>query len=384
MQEDEESMPMKRLAVLLVLYAAALPALAAAPITLAELKARLAEMHDQYKDDGTVADWIRTVALREPLPGAVRREIEQYAPGPVSTGELEILEGRTAFLPADSASLPADPAPDAAAQQALLAKAAGVLAASYGQLQHFTASKTLDRFQDQPRNTNDKPSLTLDAGNPFQKQMETRVETVQFDKGAEKPSTIKAKVKWGANGFVSEGDPAPALSLLFAEAQASGTLAFKRWETVGTARAAVFAFAVDKKKTRFTMNYCCFSSTSSTSNVAAPHSEAGSLSVGDIQDVSTQRPFKKQTGYRGEFYIDAASGGVLRMILEPELKPSDFVHMEATRIDFAAQKIGGVECMLPETAFVLNELVLNDNILVAAYNVRHSLFIARYSDYKAN
>ena len=52
------------------------------------------------------------------------------------------------MLPPPVADLPATPAPDAAAQKAILDKAVDYTTKTYTQLPHLTATKTTIRFQD--------------------------------------------------------------------------------------------------------------------------------------------------------------------------------------------------------------------------------------------
>jgi len=71
--------------------------------------------------------------------------------------------------------------------------------------------------------------------------------------------------------------------VLFQEASDGGKLSFERWQTVAGKNVAVFTFAVDKKKSRYDVAYCCFPRTDTASGVAA----AGTFAPvpGEIQSV---------------------------------------------------------------------------------------------------
>ena len=45
--------------------------------------------------------------------------------------------------------------------------------------------------------------------------------------------------------------------------------------------------------------------------------------------------FKKTVGYHGEVFIDPEDGTIARVITYAELKPTDYVHLEAVRTDFS-------------------------------------------------
>ena len=81
---------------------------------------------------------------------------------------------------------------------------------------------------------------------------------VDTQNGVEKVSTAKDKTPWGQNGYIALQGQGPVLSSVLQDAQAAGTISWLRWETINKKAAAVFAFSVDKKKSHYAVNYCCF------------------------------------------------------------------------------------------------------------------------------
>jgi hypothetical protein len=370
---------MKHLRWVLLICVTAAPSCAATRVTVDQLKDTLVSLHQAQKEDADVASRLMTLELSEQLTHSARNSLAQYAPGPLSSEQLDILEGRSAFLAPPAAGLPTAPAPDAAAQKAILAKAADYVSGTYAKNPRLAASKTTSRFQDFAGNTSSTPGLTVSAPNSLQHLSEAHTDPVLFDNGVEKPAVPKARTNWGQNGQISEGEPGPSPAVVLQEATAAGKLAWLRWETIDGRQIAVFSFAVEKKKTHYDVSYCCFPDTDTQSGIAA----AGAFvpANGEIQSVTTWKPFKKVVGYHGELYIDQEKGTIVRTITTADLKPSDFVHTESIRVDYAPVVVDGKELTVPADSFIINEVVPGGDSGSGSYSVRHTLFNITYQNY---
>jgi hypothetical protein len=370
---------MKRMGWIVILLAAAAPSWAATKVTVAELKEALISMQQAQKDDIEISNKLMTLEVTEQLTHATRMALAQYAPGGLSGEQLSLMEGRSAFLPPPAAELPTTPAPDAATQKAILAKAADYAAKTYALNPRLAASKTTSRFQDLAVNTSTSPGLTVNVGNSFARQLEAHTDSVEFDNGNEK-ALSRAKTQWGQNGYISEGEPGPNLNTVVQEATAGGKLGWVRWETIDGRQIAVFSFSVDKKKTHYDVSYCCFPQTDTASGVASEGTFVPT--PGEIQSVTTWKQFKKVVGYHGELYIDQDKGTVIRTVTVAELKPTDFVHQEAIRVDYAPVVVSGKEYEVPVDSYVMNEVVPGGDSGLSGYSVRHTLFNITYENYQ--
>jgi hypothetical protein len=372
---------MKRIAWAFLLFVAAAPLWAAKKITVQELKDTLISLHQAYKSDDDIAAKLKEVELSEELNSATRASLSQYISGPLAAAQLDILEGQSSILAPPSSELPATPPPDATTQKAILAKALDYATKTYPQNPHFTVSKVTSRYQDEMQNPSSAPGLNVSAPNGYALLWEKRVELVDTDRGIEKPAASKGKTQWGQNGQISEGESGPNLSALLQEASAVGKLDWLRWQTVNGKRVAVFSFAVDKKKSHFDVNYCCFASTETQAEIGT---QAGAVQpvVGNIQSLTSWKQFKKVVPYHGELFIDPDAGTVQRVITYADLKPTDFVHQEAMRIDYDEVVVDGKPYILPVDSFTINEVVPNGDSNQAAYSVRHTLFIVDYQNYR--
>lgn len=367
---------MKRLGWLLIVLTA-VPSWAATKMTIAQLEEKLMDLQKQGKSDDDVATQLKLVDLTEEMTHSEEQKLSHFMPGDLSTAQLFILQGRSAFLPPPAADIPTAPAPDDATQKAILSKASDYASKVYAQLPAFQATKTTARFQDDLTNSSSAPGLVVPGPNTFVSMAEASTEQVEFANGVEKPGS-KEKVSWGQNGKISAPAPPPTLTTLVGESS-SGKEAWERWQMVGGKQVAVFTFQVEKKKSHYEVNYCCFPKTDTASGVATQGTFAPV--PGEIQSVTSYRPFRKGVGYHGEIFIDPESGAILRIILQAELKPADYVHQESVRIDYGAATVNGTEYMLPLASFTLSEVVPGGD--ASAYSVRHMLLNVTYTRYIA-
>jgi len=349
-------------------------------MTVEQLKQALISMQQTGKSDDDVSARLKQIELCEEMTYSTKVSLQPCLPGPLSIEHMSILHGRGAFLPPPASGVPDTAAPDAAAQKDILAKAADYVTKSYAQNPPLTASKTTSRFQDHVLNSSSSPGLVVKGPNTYAQMQNARVEPVEIEKGNEKPAA-KDKTSWGQNGLISEPAPAPALSIMLQEALAGGKVNWLRWQTIDGKPAAVFSFEVEKKKSHYDVSYCCFPKTETQTGIAAP---GGFQPVtGQIQSLTTWRPFKKTVGYHGELYVSPENGTVLRVIAHAELKPTDVVHQENRHMDHSAVVIDGKEYVLPLDSFTENEVVpVGDSDNSNSYSVQHTLFNVTYTNYR--
>jgi hypothetical protein len=370
---------MKRLGWILVLLMAASPAWAARKVTVKQLKDLLISMQQSNKTDEEVDNQLKEIELNEELTRSAANSLKSYLPGPHSSLRIELLKDQSAFLAPPATDLPATPAPDAAAQQAILTKAADFASRVYVQNPHLSVTKPTLRFEDHVITTD---SIGFHNNNMLLSPIllvDNQVVQVETDKGVEQAAESRAKTKWGENGEISEGDPGTNLSAIFLEASSSGKIGWLRWQMIDGRQTAVFSFAVDKEKSHFDVSYCCFPKTTTATNVA---SVSLVMTVGSIQSVSTWEPFKKVVGYHGELFISPETGLVVRIITRAEMKPTDLVLREDRRIDYGSVLVAGKVYQLPRDSITAMEAVPNGDNDNATHTTRHTLFYASYQNYK--
>jgi hypothetical protein len=388
---------MKRIAFVLFLIALATPAWSAnKKITVQELKDLLATMQSAGKSDADAATQLKQIELTEELTVPTLNSLADRVAGPLSTEQLYVLEARSAALAPPASDLSAAPAPDGAAQQALLAKAADFVTKTYSQLPPLTATKLTGRFQDgveaihtytgANHNLSQNDDPLWEQTRLYVRLLNTRTDVIESENGIEKIPNTKSKPLWGSNGQVASVGPALTLTSLMQEAMTSGNPKFLRWETVNGKQAAVFTFAIEKKKSHYAINYCCFPNTDTAGIInytgAGDTSTGGGATGSNFQTVSEWKPFKASTAYHGEIFVDPVSGVILRTITQADFKPADFVHNETIRTDYAALPIAGKTLVVPVRTFSNAEIVPNGDSFAAHYSVRHQMVTQDFKDYQ--
>jgi len=382
------------------------PVWGAKKVTVAELDDMLKTMQAEKKTDADVATTLKQVELSEELTRGRMNELAGYAPGPLTTEQIYVLEARSATLPPPPEEIPASPAPDVSALKAILDRAGAYATQIFAQLPEISATKTTLRFQDNVEAVDSSAGLKGSAKEvtvgssfvaPYQfiHYINATAYPVVIDRGVEKKSNEKDATRWGANGYIKIQEPEPGLGEVFKAAQASGSIEWLRWELVNARPAAVFSFSVPRKESKLEIDVCCFPELSEigvgrfytpTTGGALAGSEATpgvSGAAGDLQTNADWKDFKSITAFHGRLYIDPDTGIVVRMIVEAELKTSDVVRRMDTRIDYGPVKVGQRTLIMPVKSFIISVVVPSGESGAAAYSTRTTLFTSEYSDYKA-
>jgi hypothetical protein len=357
---------MKRFGWILALLTAASPAWAAKSINVQQLRELLTTDHQAKKADADVANDLKQVVLTEELTTAVMNSYAPLIPGQATLEQIYVLQARSAVLAPPASDIPTAPAPDAAAQKAMLDKATDYAGKTYAQLPTVTATKTTIRFQDTvtalavPGNH----SAPVNANDPSIHAINTAEASINIHNGIEDNPMVKDKTPWGPNGYIALLGQGPVLSTVLQEANAAGKFAWLRWENVNGKTVGVFSFAVDKKKSHYAINYCCF-----------PEADQD----GNIKSWSN---YKATMPYHGAIFIEPDTGIVVRLVTQSDLKSSDTVNQEDQRIDYLPVAVGGKTLVLPSKSFVTTALFPTGDSSAGKTMIRHTLFVSDYKDYK--
>lgn len=396
---------MKRFGWILALVLAASPAWAAKTITVQQLKDMLASDQQAKKTDADVANELKQVVLTEELTSATMNSLAPLVPGAATTEQIYVLEAKSAVLPPPAADLPTTPAPDAATQKAILGKAIDYAAKTYAQLPALTVTKTTIRFQDDvsamaassglhsgATAASDTDPNLINTGR-FVHYINSTQTPVNFHNGVEDNPLAKDKTRWGQNGYIALLGQSPVLSTVLQEANGAEKINWLRWETVNGKPAAVYAFTVDKKKSHYAVNYCCFPeieqagimTLTGQNGTGAPGGSAGAAggAKGNFQTSTNFSPYKATVPYHGEIFIDPDTGVVVRLITQADFKNTEVVHTEDQRIDYEPVAVGGKTLVLPNKSIVNTEVVPNGDSGGGKFIIRHTLFTSEYKGYQA-
>ena len=381
----------------------AMPALAGRKISVSQLEELLRSTQQEKKSDAELSTDLKQVELTEQLTRSRMNTILGGMPGMLSTEQIYVLEARSAALAPPPSDLPSTPAPDAATQQAILARAASYVHGRYAQLPALTATRTTVRFQDNMEAIaassgigSSATEVTTTSGfsnaASFIHYINATEDHVALHHGAEQLPAQKAKIQWGANKMIALLEPDPSLVTVHKEAQESGAFQWLRWELVNGKSAAVFTFTVPKKKSRLALNVCCFPSvnqtgkanfyTATTAATLGSGGGPGGGVTGNFQTNTEWNSFKTTAPYHGRLFIDPDTGIVVRMIVEAELNPSDVVHQVDTRVDYGPVKIRDQMLVVPVETIVNTEVVPNGESGSGGYKTRLTLFASEYKNYQ--
>jgi len=347
-----------------------------------------------------VATELKQIVLTEELTTVAMNGLAPLVPGAATLEQIYVLEAKSAVLPPPATDIPTTPAPDAAAQKALLDKALDYAGKTYAQLPTVTATKTTIRFQDDvtamASSSGQNGGAVLDASSDpnlanaghFVHYINTAQTATSIHNGIEDNPLVKDKTRWGANGYIALLGQSPVLSTVLQEASGAGKLSWLRWETVNGKTAAVFSFTVEKKKSHYAVNYCCFPNLDSSgimqqSLPGAKMPGTNTTPNGNLQTTTEWKNFKATVPYHGEVFIDPDTGIVLRLITQLDFKNTDLVHLEDQRIDYLPVTVGGKTLVLPAKSIVNTEVVPNGDSGGGKFILRHTFFTSEYKSYQA-
>ena len=391
---------MKPLVCFLAFLALALPAWSAKKVSVDQLDDMLKSMESEKKSDADIANALKEVELSERLTTSAMNRLLAEAPGPQTNEQIYVLDARSAFLAPPAEDIPTTPAPDPAAQKALLEKAAAYVTNTYVQLPEITAVKTTLRFQDNMQATAASSGLhggSQDASTGsavteayhYIRYINSTDSVYSSDHGVEKLPTDKTR--WGANGMIALEEPAPDLGEVFQAARKGGALQWLRWEDVNGKPAAVFSFEIPKRESHFNVNVCCFPKVNQAGIANFNSAALGSLggppggATGTFQTNTDWHNYNaSEVPYRGEIFIDPDTGIVVRLDTQAEFRPGDVVHQEDTRIDYGPIKVGDALAVLPMRSIILTEVAPNgDSQAAGAVTTRRTLFTSEYKGFAA-
>lgn len=331
---------LRKLAVLLVLVSAWIPALAATRVTVAELEQAIAAAKD--KPDAGVAQQLSDLELSERLSDTTLAKLKAELPGEKSVQELGILADQSAFLALPVAEIPPQSEPDAAAQRQIMAEVVNYVTKTVHRLPNLIATRATHSFADRPAGTF--------SYLPLRPVAEVSAQVVYRD-GREVDTREKGqKFTAGVAGLTSWGEFGPILSTVLMDA-AQNTLAWSHWEQGAVGNVAVFRYAVPEKKSHYQVQFCCIS--------------ADLMYVGNADDPENTHVYRALAGYHGEMAVDPESGAILRITVIADPAPDAPVLAASIMVEYGPVEIGGKSYIGPVKSVALAESYEDQRIIGA-------------------
>jgi VWFA-related protein len=346
----------RRLILLALVAVLALPAYAVRRVTVEQLEQTLTAAIAAHIADADMVRQIGALELSERLTdAALNRFAARFTLSPRAALALQLLADQSAFLDPPASELPATAPPDAAAQQRMMDAARGYVVQTLPRLPNFFATRTTHRFDNSPQ-VLEKGGWAVRAGlHP----LGSVSRQITYRDGQEIQDTTQPAASGAAQpqqeiGLHSWGEFGPALTVVMTDS-AKGTVTFNHWEQTPAGLAAVYRYAVPRAASHYGVTFCCVveEKPGGVSSTRGGRGRSGGQLIALPQQV-VSHAFRETPGYHGSLFIDPATGAILRITLEAELKNSDPLMRAATMIEYAPVSIGDQRFICPVRALALS------------------------------
>jgi VWFA-related protein len=293
------------------------PAVAPSRISVEQLDHFLATIHPSDRD-ADVALQLSGLELTERLSETKFASWRTALRGNKARQSLTALADASAFLDPPSAEIPTNAPPSAAEQLRMLDLASDYLKVAITKLPNFFATRITVRYEETPQyfegNTkSDYQPLHV---------AESSKETMLYRNGYEVTDPGK-KRKAKQPSLVTYGTFGPVLGLVRDAIAVSSDLTWSRWEQDPDGPRAVFRYNVPAHRSLYQVWGCC------------------------LPDGDGLGSFEKLAGYHGQITIDPATGAVLRLEAEADLKGFLPVVRSDIMVAYGPVEIGGSTYIRP-------------------------------------
>ncbi|WP_263353726.1 VWA domain-containing protein [Acidicapsa acidisoli] len=329
----------KMLMPLAFVVAISLPAYAATPITLEQLQQLLTKAQATHQSDSETARHLADVELSAKAGPQVLQRLVAISPGQKTTQALRGLAGLSAFLDPPANEIPSTPAPDFAAQKAILARTIHYVARTLPTLPDFMATRTTEHFDDSPQALQPgawpvragfhlegsfEAPITFVDGAEKNAQFQNSFSTSALKKvGSTRGKTDAKQAAIGSglstSGLNSWGEFRTILGIPLVDA-AKGKIDWLRWEQIDGKTAAVFQFQIARADSHYEVQF----------NRNRPSKNSA----------KSNYIFRQTTGYHGSLAIDPGSGAVLRIVVDADMEPGSPIQRASMLVDYGPVSMG--------------------------------------------
>ncbi len=341
---------MRKLILLILWLAIITPCEAAVhSVTIDQLKQTLAAQQAAGNNDGDRAQQLNSLELTEQLTQpTLDRITEEFKPGPKTALALKLLADSSAFLEPPTGEILEKAPPDVAAQRTMMKSAINFVGVTLHRMPDFLATRTTESYNDIPLSVTHSgwaPHTDLHPAGTFSTHITYRngQEVLDRQPGS---SAAKPKNEPSPAGLVSIGEFGPALGIIFADAS-KGVLKWSHWEQSAAGPVAVYHYEVPAAASHYWVNYCCVRASQDTGGAVAYGIDAKSAS-------SESDSYRGTPSYHGNLYLDPASGAILRVTIESDLKPSDPIMRAAILVQYGPVEMDGKSYICPVRSLAIS------------------------------
>jgi VWFA-related protein len=302
-----------------------LPAFAAKKVSVDQLNQALTALGG--KTDAETAQHLADLELTErPSEGDLLRWQTELS-GAQSRQALGLLTNAAAFLDLPPSEIPQTPAPAHEAQRHIMGLTVDYVSKAIHQLPNLFATRRTIHYEDEPQGYAKGGMVFVPA--KLLHFTGTTSTTVVYRDGAEIQDAKAGKLasnQAAVRGLTTSGEFGPILVTILIDA-AHGTLSWSHWESGSSGPLAVFRYGVPAEKSHYEVSYCCF-----------PNPE-------DL--TAALQPFHQVSGYHGEMAVDPATGSILRLTLQADLKQTDPLVRADIMVEYGRVEIGDKSYICP-------------------------------------
>jgi hypothetical protein len=312
-------------------------------VTVEQLKQMLAAQQTAGKNDGDRAQQLNSLELTEQLTQpTLDRITTEFKPGPKTVLSLKLLADSSAFLEPPAGELLDKAPPTVAEQRAMIKSIVNYVLVTLPHMPDFLATRLTDSYDNSPESVTHSgwaPHSDLHPAGTFSHHFVYRNGKEDLDT---QPGSSGAKPKNEPSplGLVSYGENGAALGIILTDAS-KGILKWSHWEQSAAGPVAVFHFEVPQAASHYIVNFCCVRESQDTAGAVSFGMDANNASLNGSDS------YHGTPSYHGNLYLDPATGAVLRVTVESDLKPSDPIMRAATSVQYGPVDIGGKSYICP-------------------------------------
>jgi hypothetical protein len=296
--------------------------------------------------DRQIAQELSDIELTERLSELRRARLDAELPGPEARQALSTLADVSQFLDLPAADVPSTPAPDRAAQIAMLSLTRNYVVKTIHKLPNFFATRETVNFEGAPARVQ---SGRLPSSK-FEQLRETSHSSVTVLYRENKEMMAKDKGHGvSARQMRTMGEFGPILVTVLNDA-AKGSVTWSHWEQSASGVMAVFRYKVAEQGSHYLVGF-------------------SSIEAGDQHDPA----------YHGEIAVDPADGSIIRLTVVAEMKLGDPIETADLLVDYGPVEIGGVTyiCPVKSVAYSLVRMVVFDRDFATGAVLSSSLGTSR-------
>ena len=330
----------------------AIPAAAAKRETVAQFGQELTAACSAHKRDAEIARKIGNTELSERL---TKTDLERLnallVPGSRSAMALQLLADQSAFLDLPASSLPAIAAPDALAQQRMLEAARNYVAQTLPRLPNFLATRTINRYDDSPQ-AFERGAWPVRAG---LHRVDTSSREISVRDERENQPPTQGSAVWAQQiGLISGGEFGTTLGMILTDTL-QGKVEWSHWEQTDAGQVAVFRYEVPSAASHFEL-ISTLQRQAAIEGFATPTGSRGVAGIGVRPNTDPSRTsiIRIRPAYFGSISVDPASGTILRITMQAELKDSDPFRRAAILVQYGPVRIGDAAFICPVRSVALS------------------------------